>query len=132
MDESVPRMPHCISDRAEHTIRARTLSLVALLVVGVGTWACPNSEQVRLPTEPTQEKASSVAEVDLPARMPIVRVPRGASPSQTPTRVSSPIPVPTATVYQSTVPPSTATTVIPTSEATVVVLCAILAPHSTP
>jgi len=121
-----------ISDRAEHTIRARTLSLVALLVVGVGTWACPNSEQVRLPTEPTQEKPSSVTEADLPARMPIVRVPRGASPSPTPTRVSSPTPVPTATAFPTAVPTPTATTAVPTSTATAAVPSPTPSPTSTP
>jgi heme/copper-type cytochrome/quinol oxidase subunit 2 len=107
-----------ISDRAEHTIRARSLFLVALLVVGVGTWACSNSEQVRLPTEPVKDEPSSVTEADLPARMPIVRVRHGASPTPTPTPVSSPTPVPTSTAFPTAVPTPTATTADPSSTPT--------------
>jgi hypothetical protein len=102
-----------IGDRTKHRIRARTLSLVALLAVGVGTWACPDSERVRLPTEPAKEKPSSVTEADLPARMPIFRVPRGGSPSPTPTRVRSSTPVATATALPTAGPTRTTTPDLP-------------------
>jgi heme/copper-type cytochrome/quinol oxidase subunit 2 len=106
-----------IGDRTKHTIRARTLSLVALFAVGVGTWACPDSERVRLPTEPAREKPSSLTEADLPARMPIFRVPRGGSPTPTPTRASSPTPVmtfPTAIPTRTTTPDLPSPTPTPT------------------
>jgi hypothetical protein len=100
-----------IRDRTRHTIRGRTLALVAILAVGVGTSACSDSERGRLPTEPAKEKPSSVTEADLPARMPIVRVPPRGTPTPTPTPLGSPTPVPTSTAF----PTPTATTADPTS-----------------
>jgi hypothetical protein len=107
-----------IRDRAKLTIRARTLFLVALLAVGVGTSACPDSERVRLPTEPAKERPSSVTEADLPARMPIVRVPLRGTPTPTPTPVSSPTPAPTSTAFPTAVPTPTVTTPDPSSTPT--------------
>jgi hypothetical protein len=103
-----------IGGRTEFTVRARTLSLAALLAIGIGAWGCPSSDQVRLPTEPAKEKASSVTDVDLPARMPIVRVPHGASPTPTPTRVSSPTATAVPTPTETTAIPSPTPTLTPT------------------